>query len=356
MWVRSVTLALSSGSTRTGSVLLRTEEPASRQNADAGRRGRAGRQHPLHQLNSLRAADNCLSVGWRLERAAPAAALAFALLRLLRLLVRARQGRQRVLEGQQGLLPDRLLGPLLQPGRTSLLLAWRAGLQRRQRCAARLCHPQLHTPGLLSTGAGWWPTPAAVASRHRTSQPTPASRSRGSVAVFSARLPFYTSPCSAASRRWRIALAPGFVRPLGCIASLPHARSTGPRGYSLSLSNTPGLTLAGVLSLSLKHTRPRHASEGHSFRTLSSPASALRRRLRWPGSAACTSGPVHPPPSAPVRNCPFPRWLPSAPPAPAPSSAPRLVTTHSNSSRLAMYGPSRDQQRPTATASCAPPR
>jgi hypothetical protein len=65
----------------------------------------------------------------------------------------------------------------------------------------------------------------------------PSQRSRGSVAAFSALLPFYASPCSAASRRWRIALAPGFVRPLGCIASLPHARSTGPRGYSLSLKH-----------------------------------------------------------------------------------------------------------------------
>ncbi len=91
---------------------------------------------------------------------------------------------------------------------------------------------------LLSTGAGWWPTPAAVASRHRTSQPTPASLSHGSVAVFSALLPFYASPSSAASRRWRIALEPGFVRPLGCIASLPHARSTGPRGYSLSQTHS----------------------------------------------------------------------------------------------------------------------
>ncbi len=71
-----------------------------------------------------------------------------------------------------------------------------------------------------------------------SSQPTPASRSRGSVAVISALLPFYASPCSAASRWWRIALAPGFVKPLCRIASLPHTRSPGPRGFSLSLSNT----------------------------------------------------------------------------------------------------------------------
>jgi hypothetical protein len=77
---------------------------------------------------------------------------------------------------------------------------------------------------LLSTGAGWWPAPAAAASRHRTSQPTPASRSRGSVAGVSALLPFYASPCSAASRWWRIALAPGFVKPPCHIASLPHTR------------------------------------------------------------------------------------------------------------------------------------
>jgi hypothetical protein len=95
--------------------------------------------------------------------------------------------------------------------------------------------PPKHTGAGAGAGAGWWPTPAAVASRHRTSQPTPASRSCGSVAVFSALLPFYASPCSAASRRWRIALAPGFVKPLCCIASPPHARSTGPCGFSLFL-------------------------------------------------------------------------------------------------------------------------
>jgi hypothetical protein len=99
----------------------------------------------------------------------------------------------------------------------------------------RCSHTYTHTH---STGAGWWPTPSAVASRHRTSPPAPASRSRGSVAVFSALLPFYASPCSAASRWWRIALAPGFAGPLCCIASLPHARSLPNRGFSLSLSNT----------------------------------------------------------------------------------------------------------------------
>jgi hypothetical protein len=44
---------------------------------------------------------------------------------------------------------------------------------------------------------------------------------------------------SAASRWWRIALAPGFVEPLCCIASTQHARSPDTRGFSsLSLSNT----------------------------------------------------------------------------------------------------------------------
>ncbi len=80
-----------------------------------------------------------------------------------------------------------------------------------------------------------------MASRHSTSQPAPASRSRGSVAVFSALLPFYASPCSAASRWWRIALAPGFVGMLCCIASIQPAHSHATRGYpslSLFLSNT----------------------------------------------------------------------------------------------------------------------
>jgi hypothetical protein len=58
------------------------------------------------------------------------------------------------------------------------------------------------------------------------------------VAVFSALLPFYASPCSAVSRWWRIALAPGFVGPLCCIASIQHARSPDTRGFSLSLSNS----------------------------------------------------------------------------------------------------------------------
>jgi hypothetical protein len=58
------------------------------------------------------------------------------------------------------------------------------------------------------------------------------------VARHTSKHTFYASPCSAASRWWRIALAPGFVEPLCRIASLPHARSPGPRGFSLSLSNT----------------------------------------------------------------------------------------------------------------------
>jgi hypothetical protein len=77
-----------------------------------------------------------------------------------------------------------------------------------------------------------------MASRHSTSQPTPASRCRRSAAVFSALLPFYASPCSAAFRWWRIALAPGFVEPLCRIASMPHARSPATHGFSLSLANT----------------------------------------------------------------------------------------------------------------------
>jgi hypothetical protein len=51
--------------------------------------------------------------------------------------------------------------------------------------------------------------------------------------------PFYASPCSAVSRWWRIALAPGFAGPLCCIASIQHARSHDTRGFrSLSLSQT----------------------------------------------------------------------------------------------------------------------
>ncbi len=57
------------------------------------------------------------------------------------------------------------------------------------------------------------------------------------MAVFSALLPFYASPCSAAFRWWRIALAPGFVEPLCCIASMPHARSPATHGFSLSLKH-----------------------------------------------------------------------------------------------------------------------
>jgi hypothetical protein len=87
----------------------------------------------------------------------------------------------------------------------------------------------------------WCRLVANACSRGLTSphaQPAPASRSRGSVAAFSALLPFYASPCSAASRWWRIALAPGFVETLCRIASLQHARSPDNRGFSRSLSNT----------------------------------------------------------------------------------------------------------------------
>jgi hypothetical protein len=60
--------------------------------------------------------------------------------------------------------------------------------------------------------------------------------------------------------RWRIALAPGFVGPLGCIASLQHARSP---DYSR------------VFSLSLKHAHAVHASqEEHGPRPLLPTASA----------------------------------------------------------------------------------
>jgi hypothetical protein len=58
------------------------------------------------------------------------------------------------------------------------------------------------------------------------------------VAVFSALLPFYASPCSAVSRWWRIALAPGFVGPIlrqcrSCAAASPAStdmRISGVRG------------------------------------------------------------------------------------------------------------------------------
>jgi hypothetical protein len=44
------------------------------------------------------------------------------------------------------------------------------------------------------------------------------------VAVFSALLPFYASPCSAAFRWWRIALAPVSVETLCRIASMQQER------------------------------------------------------------------------------------------------------------------------------------
>jgi hypothetical protein len=69
---------------------------------------------------------------------------------------------------------------------------------------------------------------------------TPQSASPRDVAAAAAAKPWtqplYT-PCSAVSRWWRIALAPGFAGPLCCIASIQHA--SGLRvSVSLSLSNT----------------------------------------------------------------------------------------------------------------------
>jgi hypothetical protein len=77
-----------------------------------------------------------------------------------------------------------------------------------------------------------WPHVTALLSRPQL---------HAAVAVFSTLLPFYSIPCSAVFRLWRIALAPGFAGPLCCIASIQHARSHDTRGFrpmSLSLSQT----------------------------------------------------------------------------------------------------------------------
>jgi hypothetical protein len=94
----------------------------------------------------------------------------------------------------------------------------------------------------------WCRLVASASSRGLTSQhfsAAPASRSRGSAVVISALLPFYASPCSAAFRWWRIALAPGFVEPLCRIASMPHARSPATHGFSASLSQTRCVSTRG---------------------------------------------------------------------------------------------------------------
>jgi hypothetical protein len=85
------------------------------------------------------------------------------------------------------------------------------------------------SPELAALDDDFGGTDMTQGGSRRKDLPSPRSamhtkRSRGSVAVFSALLPFYASPCSAASRWWRIALAPGFVKPPRRIASLPHTR------------------------------------------------------------------------------------------------------------------------------------
>ncbi len=102
---------------------------------------------------------------------------------------------------------------------------------------------------LLSTGAGWWPTPAAVASRHRTlSRPQP----RSAVAAWPSSAPCCRSTPAPAqlflgggASRWR----PGSR---GHSAASPlfstHARLTlAGFGLSLSLSNTSGDWLRRIL-------------------------------------------------------------------------------------------------------------
>jgi hypothetical protein len=185
---------------------------------------------------------------------------------------------------------------------------------------------------LLSTGAGWWPTPAPVASRHRTSQPTPASRSHRSVAVFSALLPFYASPCSAASRWWRIALATGFAGPLCCIASLPHARSPPNRGSSLSLSLKYKRNLDGCVGAA--GTRPCHAHVLRASHAAPKPphvaptcracclGRSLEAAMRGPASPASASPPPRPPPPPP--RLARLRLPPASPPFPCQGRMSRL--------------------------------
>jgi hypothetical protein len=164
-------------------------------------------------------------------------------------------------------------------------------------------------------GALQGPHTMTVASRHSTSPPAPASRSRGSVAVFSALLPFYANRGGGASR-WR----PGsWSRSAASPLCSTHAR----------------LPLAGFLSLAnndrYHQGTPTHASHTAPKSCAHIPYAAP---ASFPGAAPgpCCPG-CHAREQAPAR--PHPSTLLTAPPPSSPSHAhpahtsePSSVTHH----------------------------